>query len=104
MPELFVTDRRGEEARIEVTSGQSLMEVLREAASEIDALCGGTCSCASCHIYVTGGPVALLPPISEDEDSLLDGSCHRQEESRLSCQIPMTDELTGLRLTIAPED
>ena len=105
MPELYVTNRSGDEAQITVPSGLSLMQVLCEAGyDEIMALCGGVCSCASCHVYIEGGPTARLPPLIDDEDGLLDGSEHRRVESRLACQILVTDELDGLRLTIAPED
>jgi 2Fe-2S ferredoxin len=68
------------------------------------ALCGGCCSCATCHVHVDPDFAALLPPMSEDENDLLDSSDHRNETSRLSCQIHLTAALDGLRVTIAPED
>lgn len=105
MPELFVTTRNGEETRIDAPSGLSLMQVLCEAGfDEVLALCGGVCSCATCHVYVSGSPAQALSAMSEDEDCLLDGSSHRREESRLSCQILLTDDCEGLRVTIAPEE
>jgi len=104
MPELVVTDRRGQETRVEAPSGMSLMRVLWEAGfDDILALCGGVCSCGTCHVYIDEGAAALAP-MSADEDALLEGSGHRQETSRLSCQLLVTDEFDGLRLTIAPED
>ena len=86
-------------------AGLSLMEVIRDAGvDELLALCGGCCSCATCHVKVDPAFAGLLPPISEDESDLLDSSDHRDGTSRLSCQILMTGELDGLRLTIPPED
>jgi len=81
------------------------MEVIRAAdVDELLALCGGCCACATCHVYVDEAFVARVPPMSEDEDDLLESSTHRERTSRLSCQIPFTDELDGLRVQIAPED
>ncbi|AWW73989.1 ferredoxin [Erythrobacter sp. KY5] len=104
MPKLVVTNREGETSEIEVESGLNVMEAVRDNGfDELLALCGGCCSCATCHIYVDEAP-ADLPEMSEDEDDLLESSDHRNEKSRLSCQIPLTDELSGLKVTIAPED
>jgi 2Fe-2S ferredoxin len=81
------------------------MEAIRDKGiDELMALCGGCCSCATCHVIVDPEFVPQLSAMSEDEDDLLDSSEHRQPTSRLSCQIRMKDELTGLRVTIAPED
>ena len=80
------------------------MEAIKAASvDELAALCGGNCSCATCHVYVDPAFTGRLPAMSEDEDDLLDSSDHRQPQSRLSCQIPVTSELEGLRVTIAPE-
>ncbi len=104
MPKLLVTDRSGEEHEIEGDNGQSLMEALRAAnVGEIQALCGGCCSCSTCHVYVEGGPVDQLASMTMDEDDLLDSSAYREPNSRLSCQIRLEAELEGLRVTVAPE-
>jgi len=71
---------------------------------ELLALCGGCCSCATCHVHVDPAFKDKLPPMSEDEDDLLESSDHRVETSRLSCQIEFTAELDGLKVKIAPED
>lgn len=85
-------------------TGRSLMEELRNGGiDEIQALCGGCGACCTCHVYVDAGPVAELPPVSEQEDALLDSSDNRNGRSRLSCQIPVTDSLDGLHLSVAPE-
>jgi ferredoxin, 2Fe-2S len=105
MPQLIVTTREGEERKLESPSGRSVMEAVREAGIDgLMALCGGSCTCATCHVYVDPAFASALPPMSGDEDALLDGSSHRQESSRLSCQIELSPSLDGLRVTIAPED
>jgi 2Fe-2S ferredoxin len=105
MPKLIVVTREGEEREIDGEAGLSVMEVIRDAGiDEILALCGGCCSCATCHVHVDPDFAAKLPAMSEDENDLLESSSERDENSRLSCQIDMTDALDGLRVTIAAED
>lgn len=105
MPRLTVTSRDGETRQIEAEGGRSLMEVLRGAGfDEVLALCGGSCSCATCHVYVDEADQARLPALGGAEGDLLDSSEHRTSLSRLSCQIPFGSDLDGLRVTIAPED
>ncbi|MFS0735422.1 2Fe-2S iron-sulfur cluster-binding protein [Sphingomonas sp. 1P06PA] len=105
MPKLIVTTREGEEQVLEGDAGLSVMEVIRDGGiDELLALCGGCCSCATCHVKVDPAFLDLLPAMSEDENDLLDSSDHRDEQSRLSCQIPFSDALDGLKVTIAPED
>ena len=105
MPKIIVTTREGSERSIAAVTGLSLMQTLRDAGvDEILALCGGCCSCATCHVYLDEQFMAAVPPLSADENDLLDSSMHRRPESRLSCQIKITDELDGLRVTISPED
>jgi 2Fe-2S ferredoxin len=105
MPKLTVITREGAESTVDGESGLSVMEVIRDNGfDELLALCGGCCSCATCHVHVDPAFLGLLPPMSEDENDLLDSSDNRDETSRLSCQIPFGDALDGLRVTIAPED
>ena len=105
MPKLIVTTREGESRSVESNPNLSVMEAIRNAGfDELLALCGGVCSCATCHVYVDPEFAAALPALSADEDELLDSSTHRTEQSRLSCQIRLTDALSGLKVTIAPED
>jgi len=105
MPKLFVVTREGEEKLVEGQAGLTVMENIRDNGfDELLALCGGCCSCATCHVHVDPKDADRLPPMSEDENDLLDTSDHRVATSRLSCQIPFTEELDGLRVTIAPED
>ena len=106
MPKLIVSNRHGDERTLEAQANLTVMEIVRdEGFDELLALCGGCCSCATCHVYVDASFADRLPPLSEDEDALLEGAGdHRNKTSRLSCQIRMTDALDGLRVTIAPED
>ena len=105
MPEIIVTRRDGEQQTVTADAGLSLMEAIRDAGiEEMLALCGGCCSCATCHVKVDAVFTALLPPMSEDESDLLDSSDHRVATSRLSCQIEYGPDLDGLKVTIAPED
>ena len=105
MPQLIVVNRAGEESTIDVKDGLTVMEAIRDNGfDELLALCGGCCSCATCHVHVDHSFKDRLPAMSEDEDDLLESSDHRNENSRLGCQVPFTADLDGLRVTIAQED
>ncbi|MBA4091272.1 MAG: ferredoxin [Sphingobium sp.] len=105
MPKLIVVDRSGDEKSIDAREGVSVMEAIRDNGfDELLALCGGCCSCATCHVFVDEDWRAGVGAASGDEDDLLDSSDHRAAGSRLSCQIMMTAALDGLRVAIAPED
>lgn len=105
MATLIVRSRDGGETTIEGQDGLSVMELIRDGGmDELLALCGGCCSCATCHVYVDPAFAAKLPAMSDDENDLLDSSDHRNGTSRLSCQIRLTPNLDGLTVTIAPED
>ncbi|MFM5884375.1 MAG: 2Fe-2S iron-sulfur cluster-binding protein [Novosphingobium sp.] len=105
MPKLVIVNRAGEESTVDAASGLSVMEAIRDNGfDELLALCGGCCSCATCHVHVAPEWADRLPAMSEDENDLLDSSDHREANSRLSCQIQLTDALDGLKVAIAPED
>ncbi len=105
MSQIIVTTRTNQQITLIAKSDSSVMEIIRDGGvDELLALCGGCCSCATCHVYVDPQFKAILPPLGADEDDLLDSSAHRRENSRLSCQIPFSAALDGLRVTIAPED
>lgn len=104
MPTILVVTRDGKERSIEAEVGLSVMENLRSAGiDEILALCGGCCSCATCHVYVAPAFASRLPQMSEAENDMLDGASHRETLSRLSCQFVFRAELDGLKVTIPPE-
>lgn len=105
MAKLIVTTRDGTEHEIDGQAGLSVMEIIRDAGfDELLALCGGCCSCATCHVHVGPAFADKVEPMGEDENDLLESSDHRNERSRLSCQIPFSDALDGLKVTIAQED
>lgn len=105
MPRLIVTTREGETREIDADEGLTVMEAIRDdGIDELLALCGGCCSCATCHVFVDTDFADKLPEMTEDESDLLDSSEHRNATSRLSCQVALTADLDGLKVTIAPED
>jgi ferredoxin, 2Fe-2S len=105
MPQITVVNQSGEARAVEASEGRTLMEVIRDNGfDELLALCGGCCSCATCHVHIDPDYMDKLPKLSEDENDLLDSSDHRNEYSRLSCQVPITAALDGLTVTIAQED
>ena len=105
MPRIVVSNRNGDVREVDAETSRTLMEVLRDEGFELEALCGGCCACATCHVYIDPAFAGRLAPISEDEDMLLDASSHRRPDtSRLSCQIRVTAELDGLRLSVAPAE
>ena len=105
MAQLTVVKRDGTSEQFEAQNGYTVMDANRDQGiDELLAICGGCCSCATCHVFVDEAFVDKLPPLNGDEDDLLDSSEHRQANSRLSCQIPISAELDGLTVTIAPED
>lgn len=105
MPKLIVVDRAGAATEVAAKPGLSVMENIRDNGfDELLALCGGSCSCATCHVHVAPEWFDAVGPANRDEDDLLDSSDHRVATSRLSCQIDYTAALDGLTVTIAPED
>lgn len=105
MPQLKVVTRDGSETIVTGATDLSVMEVIRENGfDELLALCGGCCSCATCHVHVDEAWLDRLPAMGADEDDLLDTSDHRVATSRLSCQLKFGDALDGLKVQIAPED
>jgi 2Fe-2S ferredoxin len=102
---ITIVTREGEEHVLDGVPGNSLMETIRSGAiDELQAMCGGCCSCATCHVYVDPEFKVALPAISEDENDLLDSTGFREDNSRLSCTIRLTPKLEGLRAKIAPEN
>ena len=105
MPRLTIVTRDGAERDVDAKAGWSVMENIRDNGfDELLALCGGCCSCATCHVHLDPDWFVKVGPRGADEDDLLDTSDHKIETSRLSCQILFTPELDGLKVAIAPED
>ncbi len=101
---IHVTDRDGNGHETHGEEGLKLMEALCDLEYGVEAICGGMCSCATCHVYVDAEWAGRLPAMQDDENDLLDSLEHRRENSRLSCQVELTPELAGITVTIAPEE
>jgi 2Fe-2S ferredoxin len=105
MPKIVVTDRDGNVHEVDGRSGLKLMETLRELDYGVLAICGGLCSCATCHVFVSTEWFEKLPPRQSDEQELLVELSHYDpERSRLSCQLELTDQMDGIEITIAPDE
>jgi 2Fe-2S ferredoxin len=100
MPKIKYIDQNGTERVIDVPVGWSVMEgAVNNSVPGIDADCGGACACATCHVYVDPKWLAKLPPKAELEENMLDFALEVRSNSRLSCQIKVSDELDGLTVT-----
>lgn len=103
MVNLIVMDRRGSEHPVEAQPGLTLMEPIRDAGfDELMALCGGCCSCAMCHVHIDDGLALGLSRMGDVENDLLDSSDHRNTQSRLACQIRLTEAHSGLGVATLP--
>jgi 2Fe-2S ferredoxin len=97
MPKVTFIEHDGAVHAIEATSGQSLMQIaMSNRVPGIIADCGGSCSCATCHVYVDAEWAAKLPPATAVEKEMIDCALHVQETSRLSCQIELNESLDGI--------
>ncbi len=104
MARMSIVDRDGRLHEIEAKPGLKLMEILRELDYGVAAICGGLCSCATCHVFVDEGWVGKLPKKQSDEQDLLtELADYNPATSRLSCQVEFTPELSGIKITIAPD-
>ena len=98
---IFVTDQNGNKHELDAIEGWQVMEIIRDYGLSIKAECGGACCCATCHVYVDQEWRDKLYPMRDDEDEMLDENFDREDNSRLSCQIIMSEDLDGLSLTLA---
>jgi len=98
---IIVTDQEGTEHELEGLEGWRVMEVIRDWGLNIKAECGGGLSCATCHVYVDKDWLDVVGAPSDEEEDMLDSVGDVRSNSRLSCQILMSDALDGLRLTLA---
>jgi len=97
MPNIIFIKPDGAAQSVLARTSETVMEAARRSGiSEILAECGGNCVCATCHVFVSDANLAALPPIGADENDLLDGTAtDRQPNSRLSCQLKVTDAMEG---------
>lgn len=99
--QIIVTDQNGTVHELEALEGWRVMEVIRDWGLNIKAECGGSCACATCHVFVDPEWESRLVPASDEEEDMLDTVPDLQPNSRLSCQILMSEELDGLKVTLA---
>jgi len=105
MPKITYVDADGTEHPVDAKSGVSLMEnAIANNIDGIEAECGGSCMCATCHCFIEGDWAAKLPAMESEEDEMLGFAAEeRQDSSRLSCQIKVTDEMEGMVVRLPAE-
>lgn len=100
MPKISFIDAGGQQRTVDATAGNSVMETaVRNDVPGIVAECGGACACATCHVYVDETFIELLDAPSQNEQDMLEFAEGVQPNSRLSCQLKVSDALDGLRVT-----
>lgn len=100
MPKILFTSHDGTIQDVDVPAGTTIMEAaVQNMVPGIDADCGGACACATCHVYVDEAWVGKLAAKDDMEESMLDFAEGVTDNSRLCCQIKMTDELDGIKVT-----
>jgi 2Fe-2S ferredoxin len=103
MPKLIFIKSDGSAHDFDVASGATIMEVGRDANMGIEGTCGGSLSCATCHVVFDDDNYMRVGPPSEDEMDMLDLAFNVTKTSRLGCQIKMSDELDGLTAKVPEE-
>lgn len=102
---LKVKDREGETHEVTANAGDTLMETLREFDWGVAAICGGMCSCGTCHVFIAEGDQDKFSNMDVDEEDLVDMlEFSRDGESRLSCQLTLGEEHNGVSLELAPDE
>ncbi len=104
MINISVKDLDGQVHEIQAGEGGSLMEALREHEWGVPAICGGLCSCGTCHVYLDAQWQDKFMQADPDEQDLLEEFDTTQPNSRLSCQLQLRPAHEGLKLSIAPEE
>jgi 2Fe-2S ferredoxin len=99
---IHVTEQDGTQHELEGLDGWRVMEVIRDWGLNIKAECGGACSCATCHVWVDPEWYRRLKPAEDCEEDLIYSTLDQKPTSRLSCQILLSDELDGLKVTLTP--
>ena len=101
MPKITYIERNGKSHTINVANGLSVMEgAVQNNIPGIDADCGGSMACATCHVYVKEGWFNKLPKKEDGEEDMIDMAYEPNKYSRLSCQLTVSDELEGLTVKL----
>ena len=105
MPKISYITPDGTQHDVDVETGYSVMEgAINNDIQGIVAECGGACACATCHSYIDDAWLDRLPQMDDMEDSMLDAAFERKSNSRLTCQLEVTDEFDGLVVHVADND
>ena len=105
MPKITYVTTDGERHEVEVENGYSVMEgAINNDIEGLVAECGGACACATCHGYIDEQWLDKLPEMDDMEDSMLDAAFERKSNSRLTCQIEVSDLLDGLVVRVGEND
>jgi len=105
MPKIIYITTDGTRHEFEVDNGYSVMEgAINNDIEGIVAECGGACACATCHSYIDEAWLDKLPDMDDMEDSMLDAAFERKANSRLTCQLEVSEELDGLVVHVADND
>jgi len=90
----------GNEQEVEVPVGSTLMEgAIQNGVDGIEAVCGGNCYCGTCRIYIADAWMAKLTPATDEEKDMIEAAGEEDASARLACQIPVTQDLDGIRVT-----
>lgn len=105
MPKITFVTPDGERHEVDVENGYSVMEAaINNNIEGIVAECGGACACATCHGYIDEAWTAKMPEMDDMEDSMLDAAYERRDNSRLTCQLEMSDEWDGIVVHVAENE
>ena len=105
MPKIIYITKDQVRHEVEVENGYTVME--GAVNNDIDGMpseCGGACACATCHAYIDNSWIDKIPEVDDMEDSMLDAAFERKENSRLTCQIEVNDDMDGLIVHIAENE
>lgn len=105
MPKVIFITPDNVQHEVQAENGYSVMEAaINNNIDGIVAECGGACACATCHSYIDSAWLDKLPEMDDMEDSMLDAAYDRRDNSRLTCQIELNDNLDGLVVHVAENE
>ena len=100
MPKITFIQRDGKRIEVDAKIGQTLLEVAEQNNIELIGACGGSCACGSCHVYIDEETLKKIESPKEDEENVLDVVFNIQPNSRLACQVVVSEEMDGAIITI----
>jgi len=100
MPKVTFISPEGEKTTVEGKKGWTVLDIAHEFDIDIEGVCGGGMACSTCHVYVAKQFLPKIPPISVEEEAILQFAPDRKDNSRLGCQITVEDDLDGLEVTL----